>query len=142
MNNLYFPICAVLINILIVVVFFSKKRIKSDETKAYSILIIIALLESILACTLVILMNLFGVPSYIYNIHRVDYILILSWVWALFNYVLIVSLNNNKSLKKTIQKITIIINLLIFISFFFLNVNVINENGIIDTNGEAMNVLV
>ena len=142
MNNLYFPICAVLINILIVVVFFSKKRIKSDEAKAYSILIIIALLESILACTLVILMNLFGVPSYIYNIHRVDYILILSWVWALFNYVLIVSLNNNKSLKKTIQKITIIINLLIFISFFFLNVNVINENGIIDTNGEAMNVLV
>ena len=95
MNNLYFPICAVLINILIVVVFFSKKRIHSDETRAYSNLIIIALLESSLACLLVVLMNLYGIPKYIYNIHRIDYILILFWVWALFNYVLIVSIYNN-----------------------------------------------
>lgn len=142
MNNLYFPICAVLINVLIFVVFFLKKRIKSDETKAYSLLITIALLESSLACILVVLMNLFGVPNYIYNLHRIDYVLILSWVWALFNYVLIVSLNNNKKIKTSIQKITIIINIIISISFFFLRVNVINENGIINTNGQAMNVLI
>ena len=83
MNNLYFPICAVLINILIVVVFFSKKRIHSDETRAYSNLIIIALLESSLACLLVVLMNLYGIPKYIYNIHRIDYILILFLVIVL-----------------------------------------------------------
>ena len=142
MSNLYLPICAVLINILIVVVFFSKKRIKSDETKAYSLLIRIALVESILACVLVILMNLYGIPKYIYSIHRIDYILILSWVWALFNYVLIVSLNNNKKLRNIIQKVTFAVNILIFISFFFLKVNVINEKGIIDTNGEAMNLLI
>ena len=142
MNNLYFPICAVLINILIFVVFFSKKRIKSDETKAYSLLITIALLESSLACILVILMNLFGIPNYIYNIHRIDYILILLWVWALFNYVLIVSLNNNKKLRTTIQRISMVINIIISISFFFLKVNVINEDGVIDTNGQAMNVLI
>ncbi len=142
MNNLYFPICAVLINILIVVVFFSKKRIHSDETRAYSNLIIIALLESSLACVLVILMNLYGIPNYIYNIHRIDYILILFWVWSLFNYVLIVSVYNNKKLRKSIQKITFMINILVSIGFFFLNVNVINQNGIIDTNGSAMNLLV
>lgn len=142
MNNLYFPICAVLINILIFVVFFSKKRIKSDETKAYSLLITIALLESSLACVLVILMNLFGIPNYIYNIHRIDYILILLWVWALFNYVLIVSLNNNKKLRTIIQRISMVINIIISVSFFFLKVNVINEDGVIDTNGQAMNVLI
>ena len=142
MSNLYLPICAVLINLLIIVVFFSKKRIKSDETKAYSLLIIIALIESSLACVLVILMNLFGIPSYIYNLHRIDYILILSWVWALFNYVLIVSLTNKKKLRGIIQKATFFVNILIFISFFFLKVNVINENGVIDTNGQAMNSLI
>lgn len=141
MNNLYFPICAVLINILILVVFYSKKRIKSDETNAYSILIITGFLESVLACILVILMNLFGKPDYIYNMHRVDYILMLLWVWALFNYVLIVSVNNRKELRKKVQKITFIFNIFIFISFFFTKVNVINENGIIDTNGPAMNIL-
>lgn len=142
MNNLYFPICAVLINILIVVVFFSKKRIHSDETRAYSNLIIIALLESSLACLLVVLMNLYGIPKYIYNIHRIDYILILFWVWALFNYVLIVSVYNNKKLRGVIQKSTFIVNILVSICFFFLNVNVINKDGIIDTNGGAMNLLV
>ena len=142
MNNLYFPICAVLINILIVVVFFSKKRIHSDETRAYSNLIIIALLESSLACLLVVLMNLYGIPKYIYNIYRIDYILILFWVWALFNYVLIVSVYNNKKLRGVIQKSTFIVNILVSICFFFLNVNVINKDGIIDTNGSAMNLLV
>lgn len=142
LNNLYFPICAFMINILIVFVFFSKKRINSEETKAYSNLIIIGLMESLLACLLVILMNLYGKPSYIYNIHRIDYILILFWVWALFNYILIVSINNNKKLRNLIKKITIYINILISISFFFVNVNVINDNGIIDTNGQAMNILV
>ena len=142
MNNLYFPICAVLINILIVVVFFSKKRIHSDETRAYSNLIIIALLESSLACLLVVLMNLYGIPKYIYNIHRIDYILILFWVWALFNYVLIVSVYNNKKLRGVIQKSTFIVNILVSICFFFLNVNVINKDGIIDTNGSAMNLFV
>lgn len=142
MNNLYFPICAVLINILIVVVFFSKKRIHSDEIRAYSNLIIIALLESSLACLLVVLMNLYGIPKYIYNIHRIDYILILFWVWALFNYVLIVSVYNNKKLRGVIQKSTFIVNILVSICFFFLNVNVINKDGIIDTNGSAMNLLV
>ncbi len=141
MNNLYFPICAVLINVLILVVFYSKKRIKNDETKAYSNLIIVGFLESVVASILVILMNLYGIPTFIYNIHRVDYILMLFWVWALFNYVLIVSVNNNKKIRNTIQKITVIINVIVSLSFFFLDVNVINENGIIDTNGTAMNVL-
>ncbi len=141
MNNLYFPICAVLINALILIIFNSKQRIKSGETNAYSFLITIGFLESILACVLVVLMNLYGKPGYIYNIHRVDYILMLLWVWGLFNYVIIVALHNNKKLRTLIQKITMGINILISISFFFLDVNVINENGIIDTNGPAMNVL-
>ena len=142
MNNLYFPVCAVLINLLIVIVFFSKKRVQSEETEAYSNLIIIALFESLLACILVILMNLFGIPKYIFNIHRFDYILIAFWMWALFCYVLIVTVVNNKKLKDKVKKYTFILNIIISICFFFLKVNVINENGIIDTNGPAMNLLI
>ena len=119
MNNLYFPICAVLINALILIIFNSKQRIKSEETNAYSFLIIIGFLESLLACILVVLMNLYGKPSYIYNIHRVDYILMLLWVWGLFNYVIIVALHNNKKIRTIIQKISLVINIIIFISFFF-----------------------
>lgn len=141
MNNLYFPICAVLINVLILIIFNSKQRIKSDETKAYSFLIIVGFLESLLACILVVLMNLYGKPSYIYNMHRVDYILMLLWVWGLFNYVIIVALHNDKKTRSIIQKVSMGVNIILSVSFFFLKVNVINENGVIDTNGSAMNVL-
>lgn len=141
MNNLYFPICAVLINTLILIIFNSKKRIKSDETNAYAFLIIIGFLESLLSCILVVLMNLYGKPSYIYNMHRLDYILMLLWVWGLFNYVIILSLHNNKKIRTIIQKVSMGVNIILSISFFLLKVNVINENGIIDTNGPAMNVL-
>ena len=140
MNNLYFPICAVLINLLIIIVFNSKKRIDTDETKIYSFLINIGTIESILACILVILMNAYGIPPYIYNIHRIDYILMLTWVWGLFYYV--VTLLFQKGItKQRIKTITTAINVIASISFFFLRVNVVNSNGIIDTNGPAMNLL-
>ena len=113
MNNLYFPICAVLINVLILIIFNSKPRIKSDETKAYSFLIIIGFLESLLACILVVLMNLYGKPSYIYNMHRVDYILMLLWVWGLFNYVIIVALHNDKKTRSIIQKVSMGVNIIL-----------------------------
>ena len=140
MNNLYFPICAVLINLLIITVFNSKKRIDTEETKIYSFLILIGTLESILACILVILMNIYGIPDYIYNIHRLDYILMLLWVWGLFLYVS--TLAFEKDLTKTrVKNISRVINIIAFVAFFFLKVNVINENGVIDTNGPAMNLL-
>ena len=140
MHNLYFPICAVLINALIFLIFFAKERVNNSETKIYSLLISIGFLESFLACTLVLLMNIFGKPPFIYILHRIDYILMLMWVWTLFDYVLVISNLKKKSVKE-IQKYTFIYNVFVFISFFFVNLNVINENGIIDTNGTAMNIL-
>ena len=140
MNNLYFPICAVLINLLIVIVFNSKQRINTDETKIYSYLVYIGIIESTLACILVILMNIYGIPQYIYTLHRIDYILMISWIWGLFYYV--TSLTFEKDItKKRIKKITITFNVIVSILFFFLKVNVINSGGIIDTNGQAMNLL-
>ena len=140
MNNLYFPICAVLINLLIITVFNSKKRIDNEETKIYSFLIIIGTIESILACVLVILMNIYGIPKYIYNLHRIDYILMLLWVWGLFSYVAALTFRENIT-KRRIKVISTIINFVAFIEFFFLKVNVINSDGVIDTNGPAMDLL-
>lgn len=41
MSSLHFPICAVLIALTINIIFFSKKRIQTTETKLYSYFIII-----------------------------------------------------------------------------------------------------
>lgn len=140
MNNLYFPICAVMIAILICIVFFAKKRIKSEETQAYSFLIIFSLLESTLATIIIIITNMYGVPNYLYIMHRFDYAFILFWVWSLFNYVLSVSLKNS-NIKNIIRYSSLVINLITIISISFLSLNVIHENGIIDTYGNATNTL-
>lgn len=141
MNNLYFPICALLIASLIFIVFFAKKRIKNDETKAYSFLIIINLVETILAIIIILITQKYGVPPFLYIFHRFDYALILFWIWSLFYYVLNVSFSYQNKLKETVEKITISLNIIFIIVTFFLDLHVINTNGVIDTYGEATSFL-
>lgn len=141
MNNLYFPICALLIASLIFIVFFAKKRIKNDETKAYSFLIIINLVETILAIIIILITQKYGVPPFLYILHRFDYALILFWIWSLFYYVLNVSFSYQNKLKETVEKITISLNIIFIIVTFFLDLHVINTNGVIDTYGEATSFL-
>lgn len=141
MNNLYFPICALLIAILIFIVFFAKKRIKNEETRAYSFLITINLVETILACTIILITKKYGVPPLLYILHRLDYALILFWVWSLFFYVFNVSFSYQSKIKIGIEKITISLNIIFIIVIFFLDLHVINANGVIDTYGEATSFL-
>ncbi len=141
MDNLYFPICALLIAILIFIVFFAKKRIKNEETRAYSFLIIINLIETILACIIILITKKYGVPPFLYILHRLDYALILFWIWSLFFYVFNVSFSYQSKIKIGIEKITISLNIIFIIVIFFLDLHVINANGVIDTYGEATSFL-
>ena len=49
MDVLSFPICALLISILLNVVYFSKNRVNNYDTKIYGVLLKINLLESLFA---------------------------------------------------------------------------------------------
>ena len=136
-TNIYFPVCAVLIAVLVNIVFYARKRKENIETKIYGKLIIFNLLESIIACIIVLYASMNGKISMLKLIDKIDYMLILSWVWMLFFYIYSI---NFKEIGKTF-KITCITNIIVVLIMFFLKINVINENGIMDSNGPAYTLL-
>ena len=44
-TNLFFPVCSLMVSILLFVLFFGKKKIKNVETKIYSKLVLLGLME-------------------------------------------------------------------------------------------------
>ena len=56
--NVYFPLCSLVINIVLCFIFFSKKRMENEETKIYTNLLITGLIESILMFTTNLLVGL------------------------------------------------------------------------------------
>ena len=136
-SNIYFPICAFLISILILIIYFNKKRIDSLETKIYGGLIIINTAESLLACIIILIAALWGTVDVLFLLNRIDYILILMWVWCLFYYVYCMTFGINKKLTLS----TLIVNTFVIVALFFTNMTIVNENGVMNSYGVSTNIL-
>lgn len=140
MYNLYFPICAFLISVLVNLAFFSKKRMDNKETKCYSKLILLNLLESSLAIIIVVMALVFGTLDIAYITNRLDYVLILLWVSQMFKYFVYITLENDKKIKK-VRKIVNIFNIIVALLIFSTDITLINSNGIIDTTGTSTTIV-
>ena len=140
MSSLHFPICAVLIALTINIIFFSKKRIQTTETKLYSYFILLSLIEACVATIIVAISKSIGTIDILYFMHRLDYILILSLVWVMLIYISTMTLNNDLVIKRTVQ-ITGLINLIVIATIFIVRLDIINTGNVIDTAGPAMNIL-
>ena len=117
MTALFFPIAALLIDILIMIMFFSKKNIVNKETKLYSYLLIVNFIECLL--------NVFGITFVIIGgnlavfslLQKIDMVMMIMWACLMFFYVYNVSDFNKKTdlVKKNSFIMTIIFSLLTFI---------------------------
>ena len=57
-SNLYFPICSLIVSLLIFALYFSKKNVKNNETKLYSALLKLTLIEAIFTFLLTLSVHL------------------------------------------------------------------------------------
>lgn len=143
MNNLTLPVVALLIAILLNVIFFKKQRLDNIETKIFTIQILIGLFESILmSCLFLSLYTILKnkVSNIAFFINRIDYILLLFWVWCLFLYITWITLKTEKH-KKIITKFTLILNIIISILILFLPIYGVNNGNNMNTYGLATNIL-
>ena len=138
MSNIYLPICAFLISFLITIVYFNKKRIKNLETKIYGYLLIINILESLVACTVLSLAIMYGTPSIILLLNRIDFILIITWCSFLFKYIhyLIYNVDNRKA-----NIFIIVFNVIGYFLSITTGMNLVNENGVMNCTGMAPTVV-
>lgn len=144
MTNLYFPISALFCATLMIINFFSKKRVKNKETDLYKILIITNFLEIISAITVLICGYNFGISFGVYIFNRIDFICCLIWCWSFFLYIFYVSFKNQKNIDNKyniVYKSTSIINIIILILILLLPLYIYAENDVVYAYGPSVSCL-
>ena len=141
MDTLILPIATLLLSLLLIFIYFSKKRVNNFEIKIYSKMIIVNFLYSIMAIIIYAYAKLVG-DNFIISLFQKIYMslmLILIVFLVIYNFRIL-------SVKKNISKIIdyfIISTLVVFIALIFITpLNVINHGNIIDGDGLSYNILI
>ncbi len=131
----FFIFNALVYIILLMFIYFSKRRYKSKENKIYSILIITSFIGVLLelGCRLTVpLLN--EIPKTTFLITKLYLVYLLTWVTLLSLYTFIIVNNPQSKFKHT--KISIIITYIInIIIIFYLPINYYNDGELIYTYG-------
>lgn len=142
-TGIYFLIQSLFFSILLIIIYFNKKRLNTTENKIYSCLIVTSVVEIVIELLLDVIM-----PVYTSNILLSSFlaktycVVILIWLSLLITYVSVVTLeekkknDNKKTIKNIFITITIVSALLVYIS----PINFYYENSIYYTYGPSVNV--
>lgn len=143
MANLYFPISGFFIIILVVILFYSRKRVNSKETKIYGYMILVSLFN-------LILVNIELLIGYLcYNeltnillqlLNKIDLINYIFWMSLLFLYVYHITYENIDNYN-FLKKIVIIIDLIFIVVEFMLPIEIINYEGSMGVAGMATDLI-
>ena len=120
--NLILPTYSIFLLIILNFVFFTKKRLRSDETKTYSILIILSTFNIIFNTIGISLGYFDGVSDFLYALNHFDLPLYFWWSSMMYVYLLYVYMNTSQKRKSyfKIKKIILILNIFITILTLFL----------------------
>ena len=132
MGNGFLTWCALAIAILISVVFFSKKGVKNNETIIFKYMLITNIVESTLTNLIVLVALTINSNEILVLLNRFDVITIITWCSLMFFYIYNVS-KKNKSKKLILTFVSI--NIIMYLLALILDVNIINSNGIMDSQG-------
>lgn len=142
--ELFMPIWAIVFSLLLILVYFSKKRIRLYENNMFSIMLICVFIDSILVTfekTLVIGKNLNEISILtnfiICAMNRFDAGILIVFTNCLFLYTILVTtkINSKSVMFKKVMIGTIVFDVIMFILIFMLNTNLIENNNIITITG-------
>ena len=143
-TGIFFLIEALIYMILLLFIYFNKKRFKSEENKIYTFLILTSLTELLLELILDYVGPMYEtIPLISYLIARLYCIFLQLWITALCLYIVIITLNMNKleKYKKNIKYIFSIILLVFSFLIFKLPINFYYNGEINYTYGPSVNIV-
>ena len=112
MSSLYFLICSLFYSLLIMFVYFRKKRFPSYENKLFSILVVVNFIGILIDMTSVSLATI-GITNIVFRIVNKLYIIyLLTWITIFLFYTLIISFDAKYT--KKIEKFITIISIIFF----------------------------
>ena len=140
MSAMYFPLAALMIDILLFIMFFSKKSVKNKETKIYSLMIIVNFIECLLDVVGITYIRHSGNINIFAMLQKVDILMIILYASLLFKYVYNVAFESRNNKFITIP--AFIFTIIVIISTLFLPCIPVVNNSTIDSAGLSPEVAV
>ena len=139
MNTILLPTAALLIAVLLIIIYFSKRNINNKETEIYSKMLIINLIYSVLAIITFAYAKTIGNGFIIGSLQKVYMISMLSLVVLIILYNTVIS-NFDKKLSKSVR-VAMIVSFVIFSLLILVTpLNVINYGDVLDGNGLSYDI--
>ena len=89
MPNLYMPVIALVLSLIILIVYFSKERVNLLENKLYSIMLISIFFDSLLVSSLFFNVYTNYNEMLVIILNKLDYLFLIIWSSSLFLYIYI-----------------------------------------------------
>lgn len=141
METLILPIGSLLFSLLLLFIFFSKKRIDIYETKIYSRMIVVNFFYSLMAILTFIYAKIYANNVIVGLMQKIYMILMLLLIMYIFIYNLY-TLNIDEKIRKYMKIFTATVSIIFFVVILVLPINVINYGNILDGNGLSYNLVV
>lgn len=144
MSNLYIPGCAFFISLLLLILFYSKKRVNNIETKIYLYLLLTNVLDTVLMLIILCFYYFNYDLTFLSFLSKFEYLALLVWIWLFFIYVIYYLFFDGKKEEDSFNNITKITGLITFfaaILILFLPVSIYSSDGIMYSYGPALNVV-
>ncbi len=132
MGNGYLTGCALGIAVLLCIIFYAKGSVDNIETKIFKYMLLLNILESIVTTSIVAVALTINSTLLLTILNRMDVIILTLWCSFFFYY--IYNVTNKKNPKKVVKGIAIIDTIICLLALV-LDVNIINQDGILNSNG-------
>lgn len=140
METLILPTATQLLAVLLLFIYFSKKRLNTKETKVYSKMLIINFLYALMAIITFIYAKTYGNNMIIAIMQKIYMSLMLLLIINILIYnISIVNMKSN--LKKVFAILIKCFSMILFIFVFITPLNVINKGNILDGNGLSYDIV-
>ncbi len=144
MTNLYFPICGLFCIVLIVILFFSKKRVESIETKIYGVMILSSLVDMLIGISILLIAYLTDYTEMIQFVlkllNKIDLIHYVVWPSMLFLYIYYITYKNEEKFKKIWKRVLALDGCFILLELL-VPVTLINVDGMMGVDGASTMVV-
>ncbi len=131
-GNGYLTSVALTIGLLITFMFFLKNKVSNIETKIFKKMLIINILEALTTTLIVIIATTINSTFVLKILNRIDVILIIMWCSSMFYYIYAIT---SKKINNYIKKSSQLFNACLIILSLILNVEIIVDNGILNSTG-------
>lgn len=142
MPNLYLPVTAFLLSFVLLVIYFSKKRVHLFENSIYILMIFSILMDSALVSLLLYNYYTNYNVSLVSLLNKLDYVFLIIWSSSLMLYIFVITYKERKRFKRLLKKVStsvIVLDIIMFVVVFNSKIDLIIKDSIHQTaQGEAV----